>query len=762
MIESVSLHNWKSHEDSSFEFGKGTNILVGPMGSGKSTVLDALCFALFGNFPALQHKRVKLSEIIMNRPAKKEEAWVKVELSLDGHTYQIERRINSEGASEARISRDGKFIQGPQPQRVNEEVERILKIDYELFTRAVYSEQNGVDYFLRLGRGDRKKQIDELLGISKFEVMRSNLSTVLNRIKEMQEERRAFLGSMDVEKLRKDEELASADLKKVERDMGELSTKANGIKVRKKNAEAALSRMSLLERVYTELSERKGAIARMLQDMERELAGKIAGASPEEVERADERELGKVEDELNDGRKLIAQYTKEIGSTNEKFRVVEEELRERTELEKRIGGIRESLDELEKERSKAEKELNEARGGVECAKQRITELDELVAELGKQLTNCPVCDTPMSDDKREELLEKRKKEKGMESERISQLETLVSEREKFLSSIADKMKSRSDIEERLKKLRGKEEVEKLASTLRNVEEELRKEEVKVREIEARKERVRLALDIKKSQMRIEELKAEGKDVDKKLGELKFDRDAIEAKRNEVRELSVEERGLAERIDGFRKEMGRIEEIVKGKREEIEKYEKLGKDVERYGLLYENFTLFQNSVAETQAELRGELIDAINSAMEEIWKVVYPYADYQGVRLNAGEDDYELQLNAGGSWVNVDGVASGGERSSASIAMRMAFAMVLVPNLSWLILDEPTHNLDEEGRRALGVVLNEYAPTIVDQIFVITHDESLKDEAKARIYYLERNKEKNEPTKVESANVLNTAMHNNLL
>jgi len=762
VIESVSLHNWKSHEDSSFEFGKGTNILVGPMGSGKSTVLDALCFALFGNFPALQHKRVKLSEIIMNRPAKKEEAWVKVELSLDGHTYQIERRINSEGASEARISRDGKFIQGPQPQRVNEEVERILKIDYELFTRAVYSEQNGVDYFLRLGRGDRKKQIDELLGISKFEVMRSNLSTVLNRIKEMQEERRAFLGSMDVEKLRKDEELASADLKKVERDMGELSTKANGIKVRKKNAEAALSRMSLLERVYTELSERKGAIARMLQDMERELAGKIAGASPEEVERADERELGKVEDELNDGRKLIAQYTKEIGSTNEKFRVVEEELRERTELEKRIGGIRESLDELEKERSKAEKELNEARGGVECAKQRITELDELVAELGKQLTNCPVCDTPMSDDKREELLEKRKKEKGMESERISQLETLVSEREKFLSSIADKMKSRSDIEERLKKLRGKEEVEKLASTLRNVEEELRKEEVKVREIEARKERVRLALDIKKSQMRIEELKAEGKDVDKKLGELKFDRDAIEAKRNEVRELSVEERGLAERIDGFRKEMGRIEEIVKGKREEIEKYEKLGKDVERYGLLYENFTLFQNSVAETQAELRGELIDAINSAMEEIWKVVYPYADYQGVRLNAGEDDYELQLNAGGSWVNVDGVASGGERSSASIAMRMAFAMVLVPNLSWLILDEPTHNLDEEGRRALGVVLNEYAPTIVDQIFVITHDESLKDEAKARIYYLERNKEKNEPTKVESANVLNTAMHNNLL
>ena len=104
MIESISLHNWKSHEDTHFKFGKGTNILVGPMGSGKSTVLDALCFALFGNFPALQHKRVKLSEIIMNRPVKKDEAVVKVEFSWQGSKYEVERKINSEGSSEDRKS----------------------------------------------------------------------------------------------------------------------------------------------------------------------------------------------------------------------------------------------------------------------------------------------------------------------------------------------------------------------------------------------------------------------------------------------------------------------------------------------------------------------------------------------------------------------------------------------------------------------------------------------------------------------------------
>jgi exonuclease SbcC len=756
VIDGISLHNWKSHEDTSFKFGKGTNILVGPMGSGKSTVLDALCFALFGNFPALQHKRLKLSDIIMNRPVKKEEAWVKVEFTLQGGKYEVERRINSEGGSEARISREGKLLQGPQSQRVNEEVERLLRIDYDLFTRAVYSEQNGIDYFLTLGRGERKKQIDELLGISKFEVMRSSLSTVLNRIKGMQDDKRSLLGSMDADKLRKDTEDASADLKKLEKEAQELASKVGDIGIRKKNAEAALSKMSMLERVYNELSERKGAVARTIENMKKEEEG--IAVSPEEIERADESEMGRIDEELREGKKSVSEYAKEIGSANERIRVIHDEIKEREELERKISDFKETASETERRIGEAEKKLNEARGEAGCSKMRISELDELVAELGRDITKCPVCETPLEEGKRKELLGRREKERAVEVEKISSTERLISESEKLLKEMKEKLKAVRDVEERMKKLRGGEEAEKLNSLLKGYEEKLGREEKVLKDVEARRERVRVALEIRKSRMRIGELMKEGADVEKKLGEVKFDRQALEEKRNEVSELRSEERGIAERTEGLRNEIKRVEEIVKGKKEEMERYEKLGKDVERYGSLYENFALFQNSVSETQAQLREELIGAINAAMGEMWSTVYPYADYQGVRLNADEDDYELQLNAGGSWVSVDGIASGGERSSASIVMRMAFAMVLVPNLSWLILDEPTHNLDEEGRKALGKVLNEYAPKIVEQVFVITHDESLKDEASARIYHLWRNKEKNEPTKVESANILNTPMH----
>jgi len=749
VIDGISLHNWKSHEDSQFKFSKGTNILVGPMGSGKSTVLDALCFALFGNFPALQHKRLKLSDIIMSRPSKKEEAWVKVEFTWQGSRYTVERRINSEGSSEARVSKDSRLIQGPQPQRVNEEVERILRIDYELFTRAVYSEQNGIDYFLTLGRGDRKKQIDELLGISRFEVMRSNLSTVLNRIKGMQEDRRALLGSMDMEKLRREEELAADELKKLEREVAEIGAKASEVGSRRKSAEGSLSRMNLLEKVHTELVERKGAITRTIETLERDAANKMAGISPEEVGRAHESEIAKLEDELKDVRKLVAQHTKEIGSANEKIRVVEEELEERAELEKRMGESNESAEQLKADAEKKEKEVNEARGEIGCARRRISELDELIAELGKHLTKCPVCETPMGDEKRKELLERRKKERQAELEKTSGLEKLIADSEKLLSSTRERLKLLEETEDRLKKLRGIAELDRLKLTLKDAEEKLAREEGQVRGVESKKERMKVALEIGQARVRVEELRKEGAEVEKKLGELKFDRTSLDAKRAEVRELSVEESRLLERADGIRNEMKRVEELVKSKREEREKYDKLGEEIKRYGSLYENFVIFQNSVAETQKELREELIGAINSAMEEMWKTIYPYADYQGIRLDASEDDYVLQLNSGGSWVNVDGIASGGERSSASIAMRMAFSVVLVPNLSWLILDEPTHNLDEEGVRALGKVLNEYIPKIVEQVFVITHDEGLRDAASSVTYHLWRDKEKNEPTKVES-------------
>ncbi len=38
MIKSIYLENWKTHKDSFLTFNKGTNILIGKIGSGKSSI----------------------------------------------------------------------------------------------------------------------------------------------------------------------------------------------------------------------------------------------------------------------------------------------------------------------------------------------------------------------------------------------------------------------------------------------------------------------------------------------------------------------------------------------------------------------------------------------------------------------------------------------------------------------------------------------------------------------------------------------------
>jgi len=147
--------------------------------------------------------------------------------------------------------------------------------------------------------------------------------------------------------------------------------------------------------------------------------------------------------------------------------------------------------------------------------------------------------------------------------------------------------------------------------------------------------------------------------------------------------------------------------------------------ERAGLL----DRFKKALEATQLALRDELILAVNEVMSQVWVEIYPYDKWSGVRLSSTEQDYTLQIKeAEGDWVGVAGFASGGERMLASLAVRIAFARVLAPGLSLLILDEPTHNLDEKAVTTFIDVIQNRVSDFLDQIFIVTHEEKLAENA----------------------------------
>jgi DNA repair exonuclease SbcCD ATPase subunit len=165
-------------------------------------------------------------------------------------------------------------------------------------------------------------------------------------------------------------------------------------------------------------------------------------------------------------------------------------------------------------------------------------------------------------------------------------------------------------------------------------------------------------------------------------------------------------------------------------------------------IIEDLKVFSKALEATQIQLRKEFVASVNYTMNELWPNLYPYQDFSQMQIAVEDGDYVLQLqDRSGKWNNVDGFASGGERSIASLSLRISFALVLAPQLKWLVLDEPTANMDAKAVEDLAVTLGERIGDFIEQTFLITHDEKLEGAVTGYAYKLQRDKSKDEPTKV---------------
>ena len=259
---------------------------------------------------------------------------------------------------------------------------------------------------------------------------------------------------------------------------------------------------------------------------------------------------------------------------------------------------------------------------------------------------------------------------------------------------------------------------------------------------------------------IEEIEKEVKESENKkrkyevllvqLQDLEYGKKRSEELKKEIEEIKArskesETKAKLQSLDSLIQEK---EARKKEQEEKIKDLEKQKKEIQRLDKLIRDLEVFSLALEETQIELRNNFVEVVNSTMNKIWPTLYPYRDFISVRLNTEEGDYELQLQGrDGNWVNVEGNVSGGERSIACLALRIALALALARQLRILVLDEPTANLDARAIAELSITLRERIKEFIDQTFLITHQPELEDAATGSVYRLERDKEKDEPTRV---------------
>jgi exonuclease SbcC len=133
--------------------------VTGPTGAGKSSLVDALVFALYGQVPRVGKEYRQLVSHGAERLS------VCLDFSMDGEQYRVVRTARAGGSVQTRLERRQGPDWRPMADRVKdigEEIERIVGLDYEAFVRSVVLPQGQFDSFLK-GRPDERRRILEAL-----------------------------------------------------------------------------------------------------------------------------------------------------------------------------------------------------------------------------------------------------------------------------------------------------------------------------------------------------------------------------------------------------------------------------------------------------------------------------------------------------------------------------------------------------------------------------------------------------------------------
>jgi DNA repair exonuclease SbcCD ATPase subunit len=159
-------------------FTKSTNtLIIGQNGAGKSTILDALCFGLFGK----PFRKINKPQLLNSINGK--DAVVEVEFNIGQKKYKVIRGIKP-NVFEIYLN-DVLLNQDAASKDYQEVLEKnILKLNYKSFTQVVILGSASFVPFMQLSAADRRTIIEDLLDIQIFSSMNSIVKEKMSALKD--------------------------------------------------------------------------------------------------------------------------------------------------------------------------------------------------------------------------------------------------------------------------------------------------------------------------------------------------------------------------------------------------------------------------------------------------------------------------------------------------------------------------------------------------------------------------------------------------
>ncbi len=279
-LNRLVLKNFKKFRKADLEFSDGLTGVVGSNGSGKSTIVEAVAWALYGN----RASGIKRDFLRNSRARDSDAVEVSLNISLGRRELVIYRAMRGKGLTpEARLSLDGQMI-AVGSKEVDGRLEDILKISYQDFMKTFYARQKDLDNLLKEGAAGKREYLLKLLGLEDIKEHAVNL--IKTDRTALEAERNRLDGAlMEMADL-------SARLEKATQDIIEARRSLEEAEVRRAALAGSEEEKGLVLRAFDEKMQRHGLLSERVRGLEARLA-EIKGKAAQEQIRLESIDLSR-------------------------------------------------------------------------------------------------------------------------------------------------------------------------------------------------------------------------------------------------------------------------------------------------------------------------------------------------------------------------------------------------------------------------------------------------------------------------------------
>ena len=426
----------------------GIFALTGPTGAGKSTVLDAICLALYGRTPRLGAVTAGGNEIMSRQTGECSSEVVfetregKFRCSWEQHrAYSRPEGKLADPKHEISDAVTGKIIENKK-SLVGNAVEKKTGMDYERFTRSILLAQGGFDTFLNAETGQKSRILEQITGTDIY----TEISVKVHEKRKEENDKLALLKGIsreinvlspdeagkyekDLETKKEEEQNISERTEKtgrrleklikvneLEKEIADLKDKYKNLKNEKESfheekmqLEKAL-KASVFDGDYASLKSRREVAENNINDLKEEssklpAAEELYGNCVNNFKKA-ESELSEIKKKRKDLAEIIVKVRlldQEIFSTGKRIKNLE------TELEK----ITKDINELEKVKEELIKKLDNTASGIKYAEEYLAlnaadgELESTLSGIAEKINSASLknIEIKKSYEKRKEISE---------------------------------------------------------------------------------------------------------------------------------------------------------------------------------------------------------------------------------------------------------------------------------------------------------------------------------------------------------------------